>query len=117
MSISTHGILSGTMDADNLVDKSATAGLPFSGLDLRRDARANGEEFAAGIWKCEPCTFEWTQDCDEAFHIVEGEGVLEPLDGGDPIELRPGVLVALYPGQRKRWVITKTIKKFFVAVK
>lgn len=48
------------------------------------------------------------------FLVLAGEGVVI-FEDGERIELRPGVLVRLYAGDRTRWEITRRLRKVYVS--
>lgn len=71
---------------------------------------------STGVWACTPGVFTSVRDgYAETCYILEGEGALH-TDGGDPVALRPGVLVALPDGWRGRWEIVETLKKVYTIV-
>lgn len=68
----------------------------------------------SGMWSIEPCTFHATVQWDEFAHILEGEAVVEDLDTGHSVTLKPGKLAHFALGTRFRWTVSKTLKKFYV---
>ena len=71
------------------------------------------KKVSSGIWSCEPGEFEWLFGWDEFAHVLEGKATIT-ADGGDAITLGPGDMVHFPLGQKTHWVVTETIRKFFV---
>ena len=92
-----------------LEDSQIQAGNPeASGVLLWR---SDDEKTAVGVWQCTPGAFDWTH-VDETFVIVRGRATIE-AEGGQRIELAPGV-VAFFPnGTKTRWTVHETIRKGF----
>lgn len=67
----------------------------------------------AGIWEAGPGV-DHDVEADEVFLVLDGEGVVT-FEDGERIELRPGVLVRLYAGDRTRWEVTRRLRKVYVS--
>jgi uncharacterized protein len=69
------------------------------------------ETTMVGVWQCTPGAFDWTH-VDETFVIARGRATIE-AEGGQRIELAPGV-VAFFPnGTKTRWTVHETLRKGF----
>jgi uncharacterized cupin superfamily protein len=77
----------------------------------RHDA---GGDLAAAVWRCEPCTFDYLFDSDEACFVLEGEASVELLDEGTVVDLRPGDIAYFASGTRAVWRVTSSFSKFVV---
>jgi uncharacterized protein len=67
---------------------------------------------ATGIWHCTPGSFTWLH-VDETLVVIEGRATIEREDGGDAVELRPGVVAFFPEGLRTRWTVHETVRKGF----
>ena len=74
---------------------------------------SSGETTYSGLWRCEPMTFEYEFPGDEIFHILQGQLLVEILNG-DSIELNAGDIVSFNKGIKSTWTIKNSFKKFFV---
>lgn len=67
----------------------------------------------AGLWKCEPLTFEWNFPGDETFQVLEGELTIS-FESGEEVKLKAGDLASFPKGAKSTWTISSPFKKFFV---
>src|SRR5579872_970700 len=67
---------------------------------------------AVGVWCCTPGSFSWTH-VDETLVVIEGRVTVEREDGGEPVELAPGVVAFFPEGLRTRWTVHETVRKGF----
>ena len=90
-----------------------TAGLV---IEVRRPERAELERlgvFGWGIWEKEPSTFPWTYDAEEVCYVLEGDVVVTPDGGGEPVTIGPGDLVTFPAGLSCTWEVRGAIRKHF----
>lgn len=78
-------------------------------LPLVADDRA----MVVGLWEAGPGT-DQDIEVDEVFLVLAGAGVVT-FEDGSTIDLRPGVLVRLYAGDRTRWELTERLRKLYLA--
>jgi uncharacterized cupin superfamily protein len=70
----------------------------------------------AGLWKPGELageTIELELIADETILVTDGSGELS-VDGGTPIELRPGVIVSIRKGSRTIWRVDADFKEFWI---
>ena len=97
ISLPEHEVLEGTRDARCL----------FSAISRDRGA-------AAGLWSCEVGRYQFEFDYDEFFILLEG--VLEiQQEGQPPLHMQPGDTAHFPQGITTVWIVTKPLKKYFVA--
>lgn len=65
------------------------------------------------IWNKEISTFPWTYDSQETCYILEGEAVITPDDGSDPVTIMEGDLVIFPKGLSCQWEIIEDIEKHY----
>ena len=65
----------------------------------------------AGVWEITPGVVT-DVEADEVFIVVSGEATVE-LDGGAPLELRPGVVGTFPAGARTTWRVRRTLRKVY----
>jgi uncharacterized protein len=70
-------------------------------------------EVEVGLWEAGPGT-DVDVEADEVFLVLTGAGAVRFADGS-AIDLRPGVLVRLYEGDRTTWVVTERLRKLYLA--
>ncbi|GMQ91760.1 MAG: cupin domain-containing protein [Gammaproteobacteria bacterium] len=65
------------------------------------------------IWSKEASTFPWTYEQKETCYILEGEVIVTPDDGGEPVHLQAGDLVTFASGLSCTWDIRQDIQKHY----
>jgi uncharacterized protein len=65
-----------------------------------------------GVWEMTPGAAT-DVEADEIFVVLSGRATLG-FDGGETLELRPGVVVRLLEGDRTTWTVHETIRKVYV---
>lgn len=78
------------------------------------ESQSRDKHVTSGMWSVEPCAFEITFPWDEFIHILEGEAVVEDLETGRTIDVKPGYIAHFELGCKTRWTVTKTIRKYYV---
>jgi uncharacterized cupin superfamily protein len=78
------------------------------------ESQTGDKRVSSGMWSVEPSAFEVTFPWDEFIHILEGEAVVEDLETGRSIDLKPGHIAHFELGSRTRWTVTKTLRKYYV---
>lgn len=72
---------------------------------------------SVGLWKppdgCVEHVVEYDLEADETLLVIAGAGELR-VDNGAPIELRPGVVVALARGVRLHWRVAADFRELWV---
>jgi uncharacterized cupin superfamily protein len=69
-----------------------------------------------GLWKpngVAGAPIEYELSADETLVVLRGSGVVR-VDGGEPIELRPGVVVSLSVGCRLSWRVDDEFRELWV---
>ena len=69
-----------------------------------------------GLWKPNGAAgkkIEYELDAEETLVVLQGTGEL-CVDDGDPIELRPGVVVSLSRGSRLSWLVDEEFRELWV---
>lgn len=77
--------------------------------------RASGA-LSVGLWKPNGVAgtkIEYRLDADETLAVLRGSGEVS-VDGGEPIPLRPGVVVTLPRGSRLRWVVDDEFRELWI---
>lgn len=64
------------------------------------------------IWTKEVSEFLWEYDAAETCYVLEGRVTVTP-EGGEPIEIGPGDLVAFPRGMRCTWRVDAPIRKHY----
>lgn len=62
------------------------------------------------VWDCTAGCFNWTYNCDETVHIMEGSVILRD-DHSGPTRLGPGAVVFFPKGSRVHWEVEGYVKK------
>jgi len=65
------------------------------------------------VWEKEVSTFPWTYDKQETCYILEGEAVITPDDGSEPVTIEEGDLVIFPAGLSCTWEIIEDIEKHY----
>ncbi|ABK97819.1 cupin domain-containing protein [Pelobacter propionicus] len=63
-------------------------------------------------WECEVSEFPWNYDARETCYLLEGEVIVTP-DGGTPVTIKAGDLVAFPAGMSCRWNVLKAVHKHY----
>jgi len=69
-----------------------------------------------GLWKPNGVAgtkIEYELDAEETLVVLRGSGELR-VDEGEPIELRPGVVVSLSRGSRLSWLVDTEFRELWV---
>jgi uncharacterized cupin superfamily protein len=102
--VSTASLDPWPLAADQIVEGSPQA----SGSILWKSADSR---LANGVWECTTGAFTWLH-ADETLCVVSGRATVTP-DGGEPVELSPGVIAFFPEGTRTRWQVHETLRKAF----
>lgn len=78
-----------------------------------RQESSSGQATFAGLWRCEPMSFEYEFPGDETFHVLEGSLLIETA-GGTSVRLSRGDIVTFDKGIKSTWTVERPFKKFFV---
>lgn len=62
-------------------------------------------------WECEPSSFDWQYDCDEAAYVFEGKVKVTTPSG--EVEINKGDLVHFPKGLKCTWNVIEKIKKVY----
>jgi uncharacterized cupin superfamily protein len=65
------------------------------------------------IWEKEVSTFPWTYDAKETCYLLEGEVIVTPDGGGEPVHIRAGDLVTFPAGLSCSWQILSPVRKHY----
>jgi uncharacterized protein len=95
-----------------------TVGLPMS----EPPCALRGEKLVApiehapemGVWECAPGRYRRQITSAETMHILGGEAVFTPDDGGAPISLKAGDVFFFPPETLGVWEIKSTVRKVYV---
>ena len=85
--------------------RTAPAG-PLGELDPLTDGEV-------GLWEAEPGT-ETDVEVDEVFVVLAGAATVV-VEGGETLDLGPGVVVRLYAGDRTTWTVTERLRKLYLS--
>jgi uncharacterized cupin superfamily protein len=66
------------------------------------------------IWTKEVSEFPWSYDAEETCYFLEGEVIVTPDDGGEPITMGKGDLVTFPKGMSCTWKVLKDVKKHYI---
>lgn len=66
------------------------------------------------LWSKEESTFEWSYDTKETCYILEGEAIVTPHGGGEPVTIKARDLVNFSKGLSCTWEIKSAIKKHYL---
>jgi len=73
-------------------------------------------ELTVGLWKPNGAAgrrIEYRLEADETLVVLQGSGEVR-VDGGEPIELRPGVLVSLPRGCELSWLVNGEFRELWI---
>ncbi len=65
------------------------------------------------VWQKEVSVFPWTYDKQETCYILEGEAVITPDDGSEPVTIEEGDLVIFPAGLSCTWEIIEDMEKHY----
>src|SRR5215475_1172979 len=69
-----------------------------------------------GLWKPNGAAgrkIDYVLDADETLVVLKGHGEVR-VDGGEPIALRPGVVVSLSRGCRLSWLVDEEFRELWI---
>jgi uncharacterized cupin superfamily protein len=73
-------------------------------------SRSDDQTTTTVVWDCTAGKFDWTYDCDETIHIVEGSIVLSDA-GNPPKRLGAGDVVFFPKGAQVSWEVDGYVRK------
>lgn len=76
----------------------------------------SAESVEVGLWKpngAAGARIEYELDAEETLVVLSGTGELR-VDDGEPIELRPGVVVSLARGSRLSWLVDADFRELWI---
>jgi hypothetical protein len=79
---------------------------------LRTESSA-GTPLYAGLWRCDPMTFDYTFPGDETFHCLAGELRIR-LESGEEVVVQEGDVASFDKGVKSVWTVTRPFAKVFV---
>ena len=74
------------------------------------------EGLTVGLWKPNGAAakrIEYRLDAEETLVVLRGSGEVR-VDGGEPIELRPGVVVTLPGGSDLSWLVVAEFRELWI---
>lgn len=92
--------------------------LPAGEQTLAGDPHAGVQELGTiagadiGIWEMTPGTVT-DVEAEEVFVVLTGRATVE-FEGGERLELTPGLVVTLADGERTTWTVHETLRKVYV---
>jgi uncharacterized cupin superfamily protein len=92
------------LDPDSILEGSPEVS------ELVLDTSADGR-VVRGVWQITPGVIR-DVEYDEIFVVVSGRATVE-IEGGETLELEPGVAGVLRAGDRGTWTIHETLRKVF----
>ena len=108
---------------------SAGSGAPFvthidADEDWEQDEETGGlvhllctsDAVTVGLWKpngAAGARIEYLLDADETLVVLRGSGEVR-VDGGEPIQLRPGVVVSLPRGCQLSWLVDDEFRELWI---
>ena len=97
------------LDLEPLPDAGVLDGAPRAGARVL----ATFGTVEVGVWEMTDGTATDTE-VDEVFVVISGSGSVT-FDGGEVVELGPGVTVRLHAGDRTTWTVREPLRKVYVA--
>jgi uncharacterized protein len=79
-----------------------------------RTEGAEGATLNVGLWRSGPQSFPYPFTADETIHALEGELVVDLVESGEQVVLRPGDIASFTKGTKSTWTATEPFKKLFV---
>lgn len=76
----------------------------------------SSDAFSVGLWKpngVAGTNIEYRLDADEILVVLRGSGEVR-ANGGEPIQLRPGVVVRLPRGSELSWVVDDDFRELWI---
>lgn len=76
----------------------------------------SSDTVTVGLWKPDGAAgarIEYQLDIDETLVVLRGSGEV-CVDGSDPIQLRPGIVVSLPRGCRLSWVVDDDFRELWI---
>jgi uncharacterized cupin superfamily protein len=73
-------------------------------------------ELAVGLWKPDGAAgrrIEYRLDADETLVVLRGSGEVR-VDGGEPIQLHPGLVVSLPRGCELSWLVDDEFRELWI---
>ena len=78
-----------------------------------RTEGSGGSTLYAGLWRCEPMTFDYTPPGDETFNCLGGELHIKMKDGEETV-VQEGDVVSFDKGTEMVWTVVRPFSKVFV---
>ena len=97
------------LDHEPLAPTTVVDGSPTTGT--RALTTVAGAE--VGVWEMTAGTAT-DVEVDEVFVVLSGSATVT-VEGGTPLDLRPGVVVRLHAGDRTTWQVHETLRKVYLA--
>ena len=118
MNTPTHYVVSGKIP-DGEWPPWANPSMKFEGAGVTVptgtvESQSRDKRVTSGMWSIDPCTMEFTFPWDEFIYILEGEAVVDDLETGRSIDIKPGYTAHFELGSKTRWKVTKKIRKYYV---
>lgn len=79
-----------------------------------RTEGAEGATLNVGLWRSEPQTFPYPFNADETIHALEGELIIDLVESGEKVTLKPGDVASFTKGTKSTWTVAEPFKKLFV---
>jgi uncharacterized cupin superfamily protein len=76
----------------------------------------DGDSVKVGLWKpngAARCRIEYMLDADETLVVLKGNGDVR-VDQGEPIAVRPGVVVSLPRGCHLSWLVDDDFRELWI---
>lgn len=96
---------------------SVAAAVTVSPEGITVNSSPSDEEIAAckkwGTWGCEASKFPWTYGSSETCYLLEGEVVVTPESGGQPVSIKAGDIATFPAGMSCTWDVKVAVNKHF----
>ena len=79
-----------------------------------RTEGAEGATLHVGLWRSEPQSFPYPFTADETIHALDGDLVIDLVDSGEQVVLKPGDIASFTKGTKSTWTVTEPFRKLFV---
>ncbi len=66
-----------------------------------------------GVWEKEVSEFPWHYDETETCYLLEGDVIVTPQGGGEPVRFGKGDLVMFPQGMSCTWKVLKPVRKHY----
>jgi uncharacterized cupin superfamily protein len=76
----------------------------------------DGDSVIVGLWKPNGAAgrrIDYVLDADETLVVLQGTGEVR-VDGGEPIELRSGVVVSIPRGSHLSWLVDEAFRELWI---